>query len=281
MDAVDAALTVAREHGLRVDRPRVLHDLTNVIVHLEPAPVVARVARVFHDRERAARQVELANHAASLGAPVAAPSDLLPPGPHDLHGMIITFWRWYDHDRERALDAQTGGRTLRHLHDAFGSFEGELPPYADERELGTLLDRHEANGVHVDVLRRGLEEVTGARLSGQPVHGDAHLGNTLRTPDGRYWWVDLEGACRAPREYDLAASRWAEISWPDRSPFLHELLEGYGDYDAEVFDHMVVAYGLWNTVWTVELARLQPLPRVLAICNRRLGWWRERYAREM
>jgi thiamine kinase-like enzyme len=133
----------------------------------------------------------------------------------------------------------------------------------------------------VDVLRRGLEEVTAARLDGEPVHGDAHLGNTLRTPDGRYWWVDLEGACRAPREYDLAASRWAEISRPDRPPFLHELLEGYGDYDAAVFDDMVLAYGLWNTVWTLELARLQPLPNVLAIRERRIGWWRERYAREM
>src|SRR5438445_9631873 len=108
MNAVDAALTVARDHGLRVDRPRVLHDLTNVIVHLEPAPVVARVASVFRDGERAALQVELANHDAALGAPVVAPSDLLPPVPHEVDGRVITFWRWYDHDRERALNAQTG-----------------------------------------------------------------------------------------------------------------------------------------------------------------------------
>jgi len=281
MSAVDAALTVARAHGLPTDRARVLRDLTNVIVHLEPAPVVARVARVFGGRERARLQVELAHHGAALGAPVAAPSDLLPPGPHEVEGMLVTFWRWYDHDRDRPLDARNGGRTLRELHEAFASFPGRMPVYADERELGSLLDRHEVNGVDVEVLRRGLEEVNAERLPGPPVHGDAHLGNTLRTPDGRFWWVDLEGACRAPREYDLAANRWAEISWPDRPPFAHELLEGYGDYDADVLDRMVVAHALWNTVWTLELARLQPLPSVLAICKQRVGWWRKRYAREM
>ena len=124
MDPVDAALTVARAHGLRVERPRVLHDLTNVIVRLEPAPVVARVARVFRNGGRAELQVALANHAAALGAPIAAPSDLLPPGPHTVDGKIVTFWRWYDHDQERPVDARTGGRALREVQEAFSSFEG-------------------------------------------------------------------------------------------------------------------------------------------------------------
>ena len=35
---------MARAHGLRVEDPVILRDQLNVLVHLRPAPVVARVA---------------------------------------------------------------------------------------------------------------------------------------------------------------------------------------------------------------------------------------------
>ena len=41
--AVAAAAAVAREHRLQVEDPVVLHDLFSVRVHLQLAPVVARV----------------------------------------------------------------------------------------------------------------------------------------------------------------------------------------------------------------------------------------------
>jgi hypothetical protein len=42
--AVAAALALARENGLRVEEPTVLNDQFSLMVHLRPAPVVARVA---------------------------------------------------------------------------------------------------------------------------------------------------------------------------------------------------------------------------------------------
>ncbi|WP_306044008.1 hypothetical protein [Nocardia cyriacigeorgica] len=45
--AVDAAVAVARDLGLTVTDPRVLHDLFSVVVHLAPAPVVARIPTVL------------------------------------------------------------------------------------------------------------------------------------------------------------------------------------------------------------------------------------------
>jgi hypothetical protein len=42
--AVAAAVGLAREKGIRVDEPFVLADLFSLMVHLRPAPVVARVA---------------------------------------------------------------------------------------------------------------------------------------------------------------------------------------------------------------------------------------------
>lgn len=45
-EAVEAAVAVARELGLAVREPVLLHDSFNIRVHLSPAPVVARVQTV-------------------------------------------------------------------------------------------------------------------------------------------------------------------------------------------------------------------------------------------
>jgi hypothetical protein len=115
------ALAIAREHGVRVDAPVVVRDVTNLLVHLAPSPVVARVARTFsavRGIEWMRTQVELSQFLVDAGAPVAAPSDELPPGPHVRDGLVVTFWRWYDHDAARDVDLSALGRSLRELHDA-------------------------------------------------------------------------------------------------------------------------------------------------------------------
>ena len=42
--AVEAVVAHARENELRVEEPTVLNNLFSLMVHLKPAPVVARVA---------------------------------------------------------------------------------------------------------------------------------------------------------------------------------------------------------------------------------------------
>ena len=273
------AVALARELGLEVDEPVVLRDMTNLLVHLRPAPVVARVARLFaaeRGRTSIEAQVGLSRHAADLGAPVAAPSDELPPGPHEREGLLITFWRSYEHDPERELPDAAVGRSLREVHDALASYDGELASYARGDELRALLDRLEAVGEQVGVLRRGLDEVLATQLPGRPVHGDAHPGNVLRTPDGPRW-TDFEAACVAPREYDLAGMLWMDISRPERPPVAPAAIAAYGEHDPDVLELMLPAYGIFNAVWTVELVRRLPSPRALEIRDHRIGWWRRRY----
>ena len=75
--ALAAAVAVAQAHGLRCDDAVILRDQLNVLVHLRPAPVVARVAGTIAPvRPGAAWQPrELANtsHLARARAPVLAP----------------------------------------------------------------------------------------------------------------------------------------------------------------------------------------------------------------
>src|SRR3954454_23742609 len=96
---VAAAQAVAGEHGVDCDEAVPIAAGSNVLVHLRPAPVVARVmtgTAVLHDDvERwLAREVAVGSFAADLVVP---PTDLLPPGPHEQDGLWMTLWRFVAH----------------------------------------------------------------------------------------------------------------------------------------------------------------------------------------
>jgi hypothetical protein len=104
--AIAAAQAVAREHGVACDEAVRIASGSNVLVHLKPAPVVARVmtgTAVLHDDvERwLEREVAVAAFvAAERSDLVVAPSDLLPPGPHERDGLWMTMWRLVAHDAQ-------------------------------------------------------------------------------------------------------------------------------------------------------------------------------------
>ena len=266
MDPVTAALETALSHGLPTDRPIVVRDLTNVLVHLQPAPVVARVpvtlARL-RPPEWFAEELRLAQFLAAEGAPVAPPSDEVDPGPHEQDGFAITFWRWIDHDPARA-DPGAAGRSLRELHAALERYIGELPTCDRLAEIRSLLAVLQLDEL-LDFANR-LEP-----LDGRPLHGDAHLLNVLWSPEGPLW-SDLENACRGPVEYDLACLRYRRL------PEAEEAISAYGDH-ADV--HVVIPLlAVQLAAWTQLVAERSDDPAHHAEAQRRI----ERalaYAREM
>ena len=83
---VDSLVAFARRFDIEVIEPTVLSISSNVVIHLRPAPVVARVANITavgRDRPDRAleREIVLADHLLDEGVPTIEPSDLLPPGP--------------------------------------------------------------------------------------------------------------------------------------------------------------------------------------------------------
>jgi hypothetical protein len=142
MTAVDAAVAVAREHGVYVDDPVVLRDAWHVLVHLRPAPLVARVS--VGGSGDVVRELVVARHAARNGAPVIEPTDLLDPGPHERDGYVLVFWTFVEDGGE--LDAMLAA----------------LPPGADAELLRELASR--------------------TLPAGQALHGDAHVFNCMQTP---------------------------------------------------------------------------------------------------
>jgi len=232
-----AALTAGRTHGLPTSDPVVLRDLTNVIVHLRPAPVVARVQLTLGALRGVAwarTEIDAARFLAAAGSPIAPPVTDVDPGPHEVDGLLVTFWHFVDHDPALA-DAAIAARSLHELHEAFAAYDGELPTCDRLDEVRRLVDDPE--------LRAFAQRLP--PLDGGPIHGDAHLGNVLWTRDGPLW-SDLENICRGPREFDLACLRFRP------SPEADAAIAAYGEHDAEAVERALVYV-------TLFLAAVTPL----------------------
>jgi Phosphotransferase enzyme family len=239
MNAVDAAVAVADAHGVHCENPVVLCEAWHVLVHLPPAPLVARVTSGASgvDPGDVERELTVARHAAVAGAPVVQPSDLLPPGPHHHDGHTLVFWRYLETDGE--LDATAAGRGLRAIHDSLADYGGELPRAGRAEEVRAML-RPFAPSDDVDLL---CELASRELPEGQALHGDAHRFNCIQTPAGPIWH-DLETACRGPREYDLAALVLDDRSG-DSDPQARMALAAYGDHDEELLDQALPVYASW------------------------------------
>ena len=213
--ALLAARAVAARYGIATGGDRVLHDGVNVVVHLAPAPVVARVATLTPLLRPAplrsfAREVAVAGALAEVGAPVVPPSDVLPPGPHRYAGLELSFWRYV----EVLPAAPSPGEVAAALTELHGHLAA-LPvdgapldtPLDDLARFASLGRAWGAAPAQLDHLRDRLAELR-PRLDGEvvPLHGDAHPGNLLATPDG-WRWTDLEDTCAGSRAWDLACLR--------------------------------------------------------------------------
>ena len=266
--ALAAATVVAGAQGLPTGEMRVLRDLTNLLVHLSPAPVVARVPLTL-SRLRGPQwfgaEVDLARFLEHAGAPVAPVAADVDPGPH-LHGdLLVTFWAYVDHDDARA-DGPAAGRSLRELHEALGGWTGALPTCDRLEEVARLLAALEPSELvsagELDALR-ALCARRRPLAPGRPLHGDAHLRNILWSPDGPLW-TDLENACSGPVEYDLAC-----LSWRGQ-PGTEEALTAYGTHEEELRDALEPVLALFLAAWTIVVVSRAPTPGGIAEARERI-----------
>jgi hypothetical protein len=241
--AVVVALAVAREQGVRCDDAVVLRDAWHVLVHLRPAPVVARVTTSLPypegpDPDGVVRELSVAAFCARAGCAVVPPATEVEAVPYHRDGHIVTFWRYIEpHDDP---DPGAAVRELRLIHDALEDYGGVLPPFGHPGETRDMLEALPPSD-DIELLRA----VAARRpdVDGQALHGDAHLYNVLGSPSGPLWH-DFETACHGPREYDLAALE------DDTA------LAAYGPYDPELVEAMRPLYVAWVTA-----SMLVALPR--------------------
>jgi Phosphotransferase enzyme family len=284
--ALAAAQAVAREHGVACDEAVRIAAGSNVLVHLAPAPVVARVmtgTAVLHDdtEQWLSREVAVGAFLAERTDLAVPPSDLLPPGPYERDGLWMTMWAFVAHDEQAPPpEPRELGRSLRALHTALADFQGDLALVSEIRDwlarlLGELRPSPEVNQGDIDRLRFELDALTPAvfesSLSAQALHGDVSIGNLLRTKHGLVW-NDFEDVCAGPVAWDVAGLVSSARGRGHGAQFVDELLAAYGEPALEDLKPFLEAHALYDIVWQAYEARRRPqaMQRVAA----RLALWR-------
>ena len=216
--AVQAAVTVAARFGIAAKEPRVLADGANIVVHLRPAPVVAKVAASTpavrtDNQDWLQRELDVSAFLAAEGAPVVPPSPEMPATTHLDDGHMMSFWCYQppaDPARPLRPDEDTIGSMLRDLHTVLREYLVPLPALAPLQDLPAFLARPQANvgQERKAALAAAYQRLT-ARLDPaaewQALHGDAGAGNLMATDQG-WLWHDFEDTCSGPVAWDLAAS---------------------------------------------------------------------------
>jgi Phosphotransferase enzyme family len=261
--ALAAAGAVAAEYGLTKDQAIVMYSGSNVLVHLRPVPVVARVMTgtvALHDDPYRwlEREISVLEFLAPSGLAVA-PSPLIAPGPHHHDGLWMTFSEWIP-DVEPATHlghAHRLGRALRDLHDALGPFEGELGSLRALREDIERLHRQlrPVDGREADAISSlrarmdGLSEVVfESTRPTQALHGDVSLSNLLHTPH-RLVWNDFEDTFRGPVDWDVAGYVISLRTRGASSSFVGQMLDAYGWDDEQELVAFIAAHYVYDEIW--------------------------------
>ena len=282
-----AAQAVAREHGVACDEAVRIAAGSNVLVHLKPAPVVARVmtaTAVLHDdaEQWLAREVAVGAFVAERSDLVVPPTDILPPGPHVQDGLWMTLWKFVPHDAQAPPpEPRQLGRSLRRLHAVLADFPGDLAPLREtrdwlERLLAELRPSPSLTQLDIDGLRSELDALTPAvfesSLPAQALHGDASMSNLLRTESGPVW-IDLEDVCAGPVAWDISGLVTSARARGQSATFTEELLAAYGDPGVEDWEAFLEAHALYEVVWHAFDGRRRP--RAMKRAAASLALWRE------
>lgn len=267
-DAVATVARLAAELGLDVT-PSVIADRSNLVLRLDPLPLVARVAmatslaRVGMAWLR--REVEIARFLRD--APVTRPAERVDPGPHERDGLVVSFWE-RETLLERPADPAEAGRALAACHRALVTYPPDRVPRlggweearAVRARADAALDPDERARVARawDEAERVVEGAVARTASFQAVHGDAHLGNVLGTPRGTLW-TDWEDAFLGPVEWDLACLRSrAELFGEERAAIDAACAAYDGPFDPELARALGLARNLQVIVWLAVFAERQP-----------------------
>ena len=217
-------MSVAARLGVASTEPEVLADGANVIVHLRPAPVVAKVpASTTAVRPDPAawlrRELDMSLFLDRAGIPVMTPASEVPATVHRGEGHVMSFWTYLAPSGTAPSstarpDEGTIGSMLRDLHEALRDYPGSLPVMPGLGDIPAFLARPSTmlSAADADLLGTAYRQLTaelasamtGATVS-QALHGDAGAGNIMAV-GGRWIWHDFEDTCTGPIEWDLAAT---------------------------------------------------------------------------
>ena len=210
--ATRAALAVGAEAGWASTDPVVLQRSNNIVLWLQPHPIVAKVGTWPTSLQSLGREAAVCGQLAPAGAPAGVPAT---PGiaVHEATGFPVSLWH-----RLEVVEGAVGqpaelAHALQAVHRSLHDIDLELPSFfeAFDHARVTLFDdaaMRQLPPADLALVRERFDALEGELRSRplveQALHGEPHLGNVVLTPDGpRY--IDFEGVCTGPLEWDLAS----------------------------------------------------------------------------
>jgi len=245
--ATKAATHIAAAYHIKSDAPTVLKDSNNTVIHLAPAPVVAKVATSSlrkQDVSYLKHELNIALHLADLGAPIVPPSAEIPPAIYRHEDLEVTFWQYCPGEVREEIDCAELVAALKQFHAALSGYRGALGSFTEDyEECHSLLDGDrlspELSTTDRQFLRRVYEYLS-ARLQTfdyelVPVHTEIHGGNVMwmgTTP----LFIDFESCCLAPREIDFLSFSESNLSaHPELNKQLIEVLGAFKSFCVAVW----------------------------------------------
>ena len=207
----DAAVKVAVALGIQCGDPVVLADGANVVVHLSPAPVVAKVAASTTEVRSAAtwlqRELDVVQFLAGRGAPVIPPSPEVPATVHHGDGQVMSFWQYMSPSDGGLASEDVIGSMLRDLHGELAGYPGhpaqlrdpvepassaQLPVLAPLQDIPSYLARPQtavtpAESAALTAAHARLMAGLGS-FPARPLHGDAGACEQLRRLHLTVWY---------------------------------------------------------------------------------------------
>lgn len=211
---ISEAIAVAKLAGLDGIAPVELSLGGNLIVHLAPHPIVARIA-VVRSRDEAedalaslAQELRIARHLHDRNVPVLLPSDRMEASLYALGDTWMSCWNYVPPTALPPLSPEDAAARIDQLSHAMRGYRGELPHLgvwertarSAERLTGSADPRVQALLTRFADVDRQMRRETELF----PCHGDAHAGNLLPSPEG-WIWADFEDASLMPAFWDKAS----------------------------------------------------------------------------
>ncbi len=279
---LEPLVEAARGLGLEVRHPQVLGAGANVVVHLTPSPVVARVATLTAEMRGTARNYLRRERSISaaldaLGMNIITPTDLVDPGPHALAGqefLLLKHRPLVALDLDSPAHAELAGSAFAELSAVLADLPetldgcGEDPgqPWA---EIATLTQtvRPTTDAAAIAKIAAVTQQLSDTEPDDpwQLVHGDAHRNNVALL-DNQIVWFDFEDANLRPLTWDLATLR---RSWPAAGDAACRLLDVDPESPSMLWHHELRE--LYALLWSLLYA--QRYTRYRAATAERLEDW--------
>jgi hypothetical protein len=263
---ISEVLLIAEKAGFNEITPIELSNGGNLIIHLDPHPIVARIATVIskEDADYAYkildRELRVARHLQSKGIPVLLPSDHIDAGPYDIGGTWMTFWKYVPHTQLKPPSPSEAVELVNTLSLGMKDFSDEIPllgVWERTCQSANRLMKHPDQRIQA-LLNVFVKVDKQMRLETSlliPCHGDAHAGNLLPSPEG-WIWADFEDLSLMPAYWDLASfvGNLALFSGVQEPTFRYILSQINNGSDLEAFGFAITARILMATLGNLDFA---------------------------